>query len=740
MLRLSSSVTIFKLWTLILLNAELAAVEDGFKSYKSAFKRSGSACQNCCDSICLTPDCVKAATILEQYVDPEVDPCTDFAEFACGNYFRPKKHPSQLEIQKKDNYNILKGIFHEKSKPGDPAYLKNMRNLYKSCMDERIVEEIGVGPYLQTPYAKEWPTLMGRNWSAESNFDLNAVITRYAGVNVLPIFSLGVINIPVNPATSAIHLSGPPSEFQRRYTLHLRNDPEVVAYETYLRDVAIELGADPAVAAQDATGVVDLEFRMTKIFVDATKKKGVNSIFPTTLKKLGKHLSSLDIPGAARALFAIGNVTLDDDQQVVIDQLAYFLEVEHLVFKFDKRTLQNIFGFNFALPKVTDLTRKLKKIRNQYLKATLPNYKETSLNEYCLTGIVNFPLGMSKEYVDRQFTEDAKIHAKSMVDSIRASFKELKREAFWMINKTWADILEKPPPRGDMIGFPDHSLSKDEIDETYVNLRMRPDKLYRNRETLSMTHRIKSLQSLKQPWSRRDSEQIPLYEPVASYNPDQNEIVLTASIFQPPLFSITYPDYINYGAIGALVVDEIVRAIAAEEKNRFRENEEDHKKKLKVKLQVDCLMDQYTKANGDSSNEPEGFHVLLSEIIHSGLKENYSPASVEHNGVSASASPASIEHKQPRQVPEVPVQHQSSTTEPRQVPVQHQSSTRSLGKCQSSMSRAQQSPDKYQSSISRAQAASASASPASVEHNGASASASPASVEHNGASASASPA
>ena len=38
-----------------------------------------------------------------------------------------------------------------------------------------------------------------------------------------------------------------------------------MAYEKYLRDMAIELGAEPSVAAKDAATVVDMEIALVKV-------------------------------------------------------------------------------------------------------------------------------------------------------------------------------------------------------------------------------------------------------------------------------------------------------------------------------------------------------------------------------------------------------------------------------------------------------------------------------------------
>ncbi|GFO07065.1 membrane metallo-endopeptidase-like 1 [Plakobranchus ocellatus] len=106
------------------------------------------------------------------------------------------------------------------------------------------IEEIGVEPYLEITYAKEWPTLIGQNWTGESQFDRNDVITRYFEVSVEPLDSHDLY-------------------FSRVY--FMRNDSVLMAYKSYLRDTAIYLKAKPDVAAKDAADVLDLEIKLSKV-------------------------------------------------------------------------------------------------------------------------------------------------------------------------------------------------------------------------------------------------------------------------------------------------------------------------------------------------------------------------------------------------------------------------------------------------------------------------------------------
>lgn len=53
--------------------------------------------------VCLTPGCVKAAANLLKSITTDVDPCTDFYEFAWGNYIEKTMSPEYFT--EKDHFN-----------------------------------------------------------------------------------------------------------------------------------------------------------------------------------------------------------------------------------------------------------------------------------------------------------------------------------------------------------------------------------------------------------------------------------------------------------------------------------------------------------------------------------------------------------------------------------------------------------------------------------------------------------
>ncbi|GFO47314.1 endothelin-converting enzyme 1 [Plakobranchus ocellatus] len=346
MLSPTSYLADFHLLTLFLLSTAIFAHGYSLNDERSAAKSSKptSDCQSCCDNVCGTADCLRTALSLIEHMNAEADPCTDFAEFACGNFYKTASFPkdrsrvTRFSNLYNKNLDVMREIISEKSMPGDCAYETNMKNLYKSCMDEAKIEEIGIEPYLSTEYAREWPTLIGQNWPGESDFNLDKVITRYFRIFIHPFFSYFMRPGLKNSSTYMIYVDNPHLYLPRENYMQPRNDTVLLALETYLRDLAIELGADHAVAAQDAKDVVNLEIELAKITVPREKTRDFFKQYnPTTLAEFAKNYSYVDFANAFREMFCTANILLEDDQEINIKFPSYFKQLQDVINHSDKR-------------------------------------------------------------------------------------------------------------------------------------------------------------------------------------------------------------------------------------------------------------------------------------------------------------------------------------------------------------------------------------------------------------------
>jgi hypothetical protein len=110
------------------------------------------------ESFCLTGDCSDAATrifrnLASNYSD--IDPCTNFAQFACGGFqdhhqLRPdQSRVGTLSIMAEENQQTLRHVLEKNAsdiQPKDRTNFKKLKADYDACMDEEKIKDLGVAP------------------------------------------------------------------------------------------------------------------------------------------------------------------------------------------------------------------------------------------------------------------------------------------------------------------------------------------------------------------------------------------------------------------------------------------------------------------------------------------------------------------------------------------------------------------------------------------------------------------
>jgi putative endopeptidase len=152
-------------------------------------------------------------------------------------------------------------------------------------------------------------------------------------------------------------------------------------------------------------------------------------------------------------------------------------------------------------------------------------------------------------YVDKYFSPAAKAHAKEMVNNLIAALREDMPTLSWMSPETKKMALAKLEAFTVKIGYPDkwRDYSKLKIDrESYA------DNVIRSFEF----EYARQLAKIGKPLDRTEWVMTP---PTvnAYYNSGMNEIVFPAGILQPPFYSPTADDAVNYGGMGAVIGHEI---------------------------------------------------------------------------------------------------------------------------------------------------------------------------------------
>ena len=152
-------------------------------------------------------------------------------------------------------------------------------------------------------------------------------------------------------------------------------------------------------------------------------------------------------------------------------------------------------------------------------------------------------------YVAKAFSPEAKQRALTMVLNLKATLRDDISHLAWMGPSTRAEALAKCDAMMIKVGYPDHWRDYSALHLTstsYVTDVLRGNEFEFQREA----------DKIGKPVDRTEWGMTPPTNN-AYYDPSMNEIVFPAGILQPPFFSETADDAVNYGEIGATIGHEM---------------------------------------------------------------------------------------------------------------------------------------------------------------------------------------
>ena len=160
---------------------------------------------------------------------------------------------------------------------------------------------------------------------------------------------------------------------------------------------------------------------------------------------------------------------------------------------------------------------------------------------------------LGRLYVERHFSSRAKSRAERLIANLVTAFKQGIDEAAWLAPPTRREALAKLSRLRLKIGYPGRWRD-------YRDLKIKDDDLFGNvmrGRAFDNQLRMARVGGLVDP----SEWMVPVQTLNAYYSPALNEIILPASMLQPPLFDAEADEAANYGAVGALMGHELSHAL-----------------------------------------------------------------------------------------------------------------------------------------------------------------------------------
>jgi putative endopeptidase len=480
-------------------------------------------------------------------IDKTADPCTNFYQYACGNWRKDNPIPSDQvrwgrfnELTERNNYLLYEDLKAAAEAPKTPLQ-KKYGNYFAACMNVDEVDKLGAKPI--TPLLTAIDGLQEKQQIAALNLDLTK---RYGGT---ALFFVGVQQDQMDSSKQILETGqGGLTLPDRDYYLadDARSQKLREQYVAHVTKMFVLLGDSEEKAATEAADVMRIETALAKGSMsrvdlrDPAKRYHIMTIAEVEGLSPEYHWKQyLDGLGLGEAK------TLNVVSPGYVKTVNAEIETESL------SALKSYLRWHALHGAAPYLSKPFEEESFDFFNRTLNGQKEEQPRWKRCTRLTDAALGeaVGQDWVKQNFPPDAKANMEKLVAALERSLGEDIQSLPWMTDATKKQAEAKLDAIRKKIGYPANWRD-------YGALTVDRDDLVGNLERTAIFERSHNLSKLGKPVDEQEWDMTP---PTvnAYYNPPQNDINFPAGILQPPFYSNSIDPAVNFGGIGVVIGHEM---------------------------------------------------------------------------------------------------------------------------------------------------------------------------------------